>query len=241
MISIIFLLLLILILFVFLFLQQKKQVTRLTENLQELEEIQEIKIIKSNLEGRDQERARIAKDWHDGIGNSLSTLRLIVDTIQPHNQERHAEALSLLEHTQQEFRQIIDNELINGFSTEIAVRNCFEQWKRQFNLGNIKMNFVVYNLLEYNEVSIKIKAHLYRMTQELLTNILKHSEASIIQVELEMIKNRLQLFVSDNGKGGKQTPVLRSVEERLESLNGQIEIEITEGTGTSIKLFIPLN
>ena len=100
---------------------------------------------------------------------------------------------------------------------------------------------IPHNLLEYNKVPIKIKAHLYRMTQELLTNILKHSEASIIQVELEMIKNRLQLFVSDNGKGGKQAPVLRSVEERLHYLNGQIEIDIKEGKGTLVKLFIPLN
>jgi len=147
MISIIFLLLLIVSVLIFLFIQQRKRLKELTETLQELEEVQEIKEIKSNLEGRDQERSRITKDWHDGIGNSLSTLRLLFDAIQTENQERHTEALTLLEHTQREFRQIIDNELINNFSTEVAIRNCFEQWKRQLTLGNIEFNFKVYNLL----------------------------------------------------------------------------------------------
>jgi len=240
MFSIVFLLILIISVLVFLFLQQRNRSNELTENLQELKEIQEIEVLKSNLEGRDKERARIAKDWHDGIGNSLSTLRLLFDTIQTDNQERHTELLTLLEHTQREFRQIIDNELINNFSTERAIRNCFEQWQRQFALGNIDLVFKVYKLLEYDKVPMSIKAHLYRMTQELLTNVLKHSEASKIYVELKSIKNILQLSVRDNGKGAVEEPTLRSIKVRLNILNGDLGIETKENEGAIICVRIPL-
>jgi len=240
MVSIIFLLLLILSTLVFLVLRQRKRLNELTENLETLKDAQEIKEIKANLEGRDQERTRIAKDWHDGIGNSLSTLRLLFDTIQTENQERHTEALTLLEHTQREFRQIIDSELINNFSTEVDIRNCFEQWKRQLALGNIQLNFKVYNLIKYSNVSMKIKAQLYRMTQELLTNALKHSTASKIEVELKTIENTLQLSVGDNGKIAIEVPTLRSVEDRLQSINGKLRINTKENNGTIIQVFIPL-
>lgn len=240
MISIVFLLCLILCVLTFLFFRQRKHLDKLTENLDALKETQEIKEIKSNLEGRDQERIRIAKDWHDGIGNSLSTLRLLLDTIQPKNQERHTEALTLLEHTQREFRQIIDSELINNFSTEIAILHCFEHWKHLFALGNIELIFEVYDLYEYKSIPMRFKAHLYRMTQELLTNVLNHSAASKIQVELKMIKDILQLSVIDNGKGFIQKPTLRSVKDRLQYLNGWIEINTGEKKGTQIYLFIPL-
>ncbi len=238
--SIVFLLLLILSGLIFLVLRQRKHLRRLAETLQELKEIQEIKEIRANLEGRDQERLRIAKDWHDGIGNSLATLRLLFDTIQTKNQDRHSEALTLLEHTQREFRQIIDNELINNFSTEVAIHNCFEQWKRQFALGNIELNFKVYKLLSYNNVPIATKAHFYRMTQELLTNALRHSNASKIQVELKSIEGLLELSISDNGTGVTEIPTLRSIEDRLQRVDGQIQISSNAATGTMIQMSIPL-
>jgi len=236
--SIVVLLLLILGGLVFLFLKQRKRLNKLAGTLQELEETQEIKEIKSNLEGRDQERVRIANDWHDGIGNSLSTLRLLFDTIQTNNQQSHTEALALLEHTQREFKQIINNELINNFSTEAAIHSCFEQWKRLFALGNIESVFKVYNLLEYKDVPLKIKAHLYRMTQELLTNVLKHSKASKIEVELKGEEHKILLSVKDNGKGMIEAPALRSVRDRLQLLNGEIDVETTEGKGMMVCLLI---
>ena len=239
MVGIIFLLLLIISVLIFLVLRQRKRLNGLTENLQELREVQEIKEIKSNIEGRDQERVRIAKDWHDGIGNSLSTLRLLVDTIHAKNQDRHTEALTLLEHTQREFRQIIDNELINNFSTEVAIHHCFEQWKRQLALGNIELTFKVYKLISYNNLPMKIKAQLYRMTQELITNVLKHSAASKIQVELKTIERTLQLSVSDDGKGTIEVPSLRSVEDRLRSINGELLINTKERKGILVRLIIP--
>lgn len=230
---------------VYLYYLQKKKNDLLTETIQELEEIQEVKTIKSYLKGRDEERARIAEDWHDGIGNSLSTLRLIVDTIQPKNLERHTEALSLLEHTQREFRQIIDNELINDFSDKAAIMQTFNKWTEQLQFGNIALILKVYDLNSYEDCQPIFKTHLYRMVQELLTNSIKHAEATQIKVEFQTEKSWLVVSVRDNGRGMKEsfedTKFLRSVNRRLSILNGKMQKETIENKGTIIHLRLPLN
>jgi len=243
--SIIILLLLAVIALAYLLYQQQKKVQVLEENLSDLKEVQEIKEIKASLEGRDQERVRIAKDWHDGIGNSLCTLRLIVDTIQPKNKKSHTEALSILEHTQREFRAIIDDELIHSFSDESAIKHTFNRWKDQFHQGNIILEYEVYDLFEYMGAPIFLKAHFYRITQELLTNTIKHSKAEQVQVVIKEEEEYLSMLVKDNGIGWSLEPQnkgsLRSVKERLKILEGSIKIDSNENKGTRIEIFIPIN
>lgn len=242
MISIIFLLLLGLCTLGFLLYQQKRKYDLLTETIQELKEIQEVKEIRSYLEGRDEERVRIAEDWHDGIGNSLSTLRLIVDTIQPKNPERHNEALSLLEHTQREFRQIIDTELVNDFSNRAAIIPILEKWQQQLRFGNIELFFKVYNLNKYNNCTPIFKSHFYRIVQELLTNVIKHAQASQIQLEIQETEKELSLRIIDNGVGLKTTvdkkDLFRSIKRRLMLLDGKMQIETTTNKGTEIYLLL---
>jgi len=243
--SIVFLLLLGLFVLAYLYYLQKKKNILLTETIHELEEIHEIKTIKSYLKGRDEERTRIAEDWHDGIGNSLSTLRLIVDTIQPENLERHTEALSLLEHTQREFRQIIDNELVNDFSDTAAIVQTFKKWTQQLQFGNIDLIFKVYDLNSYDDCQLIFKTHLYRIVQELLTNSIKHAKATQIKVEFRLEEAHLFVSVADNGIGMKgnltSKKALRSVNRRLTLLEGKLRIKTTEQEGTEIHLILPLD
>lgn len=241
--SIILLLLVGISLLLFLLYQQKNRVYLLKEALQEKEEVTEILEIKANLKGRDQERNRIAKDWHDGIGNSLSTLRLLIDTIQPKNPENHQEFVTLLQETQIEFRQIIDNELVNDFSDKTAILTILDKWQRQLQIGNISFEFKVYDLLSYNEATNELKHHLYRITQELMTNVLKHAEANLIQLTLEEIDNHLKLSVNDNGVGipsdRNEFFLLKSVRDRVQILKGQIKIQAIDNKKTNIEVIIP--
>ena len=243
MISIIFLLLLGLCILGFLLYRQKRKIHLLTEKIQELKEIHEIKETKAYLEGRDEERVRIAEDWHDGIGNSLSTLRLIADTIQPKNPERHNEALSLLEHTQREFRQIIDNELVNDFSNRASIMPILEKWQQQLRFGNIELFFKVYDLNKYNNCKATFKSHFYRVVQELLTNVIKHAQASQIQLEIQETEEDLSLRIIDNGVGLKaaieEKKLFRSLHRRLILLDGKMQIETATNKGTEIHLLLP--
>ena len=245
MISIVFLLLLGLCVLSYLFYQQKRRNTLLVETNQELKEIHEVKEIQTYLKGRDEERTRIAEDWHDGIGNSLATLRLILDTIQPKNPARHTEALSLLEHTQREFRQIIDNELVNDFFDRAAIIHVFEKWTEQLRFGNIMFVFEVYDLKLYNDYSLTFKSHLYRIVQELLANAIRHAKASQIKIEFREEDAQLSLIIIDNGIGFKEQTVkkklLRSINRRLALLKGKMQVKEDISTnGTIIQLILPL-
>ncbi|MEM1118886.1 MAG: ATP-binding protein [Bacteroidota bacterium] len=244
MLGIVFLLLLVTSALAYCLYQQQQKVQTLTETIADLQEVQTVKEIKANLEGRDQERIRMAQDWHDGIGNSLSTLRLIVDTIQPKNQAAHTEALALLEHTQREFRQIIRNELIHRFTNEAAIRQCLAHWQYQLQLGNIRLDYKVYNLKLYNDCGDAIKINLYRIVQELLTNVIKHAKAKVVNVILREVPFKLALIVSDDGVGwgskAENVQKLVSVKKRLKILKGTIEIKTKENSGTSITIFIPI-
>ncbi len=245
MISIVFLLLFGLFVLAFLLYRQQKKTHLLRESIQELKEVQEIKEIKSYLKGRDEERTRIAEDWHDGIGNSLATLRLIVDTIQPQNTERHTEALSLLEHTQREFRQIIENELVNDFSDKAAIIPVFEKWQQQLQFGNIMFVFKVYNLYKYNDCQPIFKTHLYRIVQELLANTIKHAKASKIKIELREEKDLLLLNMEDNGIGFKKEQsahnFMRSINRRLTILKGEMKLTEEKDNGVKIQIKLPLD
>lgn len=245
MLSIIFLLLFGLCVLSYLFYQQKRDNYLLTETIQELKEIQEVKEIQAYLEGRDQERTRIVEDWHDGIGNSLATLKLIIDTIQPKDPERHIEALSLLEHTQREFRQIIDDEIVNDFSDKVAIVQTFEKWTQRLQFGNIKLVFKVYDLKLYNKYQLNFKSHLYRMVQELLSNIIKHANASQIKVEIWEENRCLFLTMEDNGIGLKKRKrgqnIMRSIQRRLMLLKGKMTLYNELSSGTNIQILLPLD
>jgi signal transduction histidine kinase len=90
---------------------------------------------------------------------------------------------------------------------------------------------------------------LFRIVQESLNNILKHSGASTIHIELKKTDNVLQLLVEDNGRGmqadqphqrSRQGLGLNSMQERARILGGQLHIESSPGKGTQVLLKIPI-
>lgn len=94
--------------------------------------------------------------------------------------------------------------------------------------------------------SDKIKFHLYRILQESLTNIFKHSEADRVLIQLKYSGDYISLYVEDNGKGFKKENVkglskglgLENIRLRTELLNGQLKIQTNSG-GTIIEIKIP--
>jgi signal transduction histidine kinase len=242
--SMLYLLLLGIIGLFFLLIQQKKKLDNLSLTLQHLQEAQELNELKAILKGRDEERTRIAKDWHDGIGNSLSTLKLLVDSIQSKNPQRHQEAQKLLEETQIEFRQIIDKEKVSYFSNKENIQQILEKWKQQLKFGNIDLAFEVNDLVEYEKKDYLSKSHFFRIVQELMGNAIKHSEASKINIKLKENKQGINLYINDNGKGIEGTitdaNLLASVKNRLKLLKGQLQIESKQKAGTTIEILVPI-
>jgi signal transduction histidine kinase len=95
------------------------------------------------------------------------------------------------------------------------------------------------------EVSLKVKRELYRVAQEALHNTVKHAEASKVDLRLHLADGEVMLEVRDDGKGFEATGSfpghlgLHSMLERIESLDGALQIESAPGEGTSIRARIP--
>jgi len=105
--------------------------------------------------------------------------------------------------------------------------------------------------VEENEVSTPLKVVLYRLTQEAMNNIAKHSKADLVRLSLRKQKNKIEWTVEDNGtgfdlekilssEGSKRGLGLSSMRERIQLSGGTFVIESTQGKGTTIRATWPL-
>ena len=220
-------------------LKLRRKCDLLEKTIEAFSEMQERKIAKAALEARAQERKRFAKDWHDGMGNTLATLRLLIES-EASGDEKQQEIIQLLEGAQKDFRQIADNEQIMSFSGKTEILEAFRKWQSQLKLGNINLVYKVYDFLNYRNSEAHLKNQLYRITQELISNAIKHAKASKIELELLEASGNIELKVVDDGIGMKAQADITSVQERVDSLNGQVFIEANQPEGTAVKVLIPL-
>ena len=119
----------------------------------------------------------------------------------------------------------------------------FEKWKQQLGFGKIDFSFKVYALKLYDSQQFFFKAYLYRIIQELITNTIKHAQATQIFIELQEVGAQLFFTFKDNGSGLKKhlkttTPFL-GIKKRLRLLGGKMEIRSEEKEGITIKVTLP--
>lgn len=110
--------------------------------------------------------------------------------------------------------------------------------------NNIKYDFETVNIEE--RLSEKIEVCLYRITQELLNNVIKHSKANFVSLVISKHQDFISLIFEDNGTGFNETEVkkgigMTSLSSRLEIVNGELKFESSEGSGTMAIIKIPIN
>jgi len=206
---------------------------------------------RENLEN--QERGRVARDIHDGIGQTLQAIKLQLKMQQARCKGKdacdgHALDGIIREITEAstELREVIlalRPIFLEETSLDDAVRSLCERTAKRTNLNVRAECHGVYRGLGQ-----AFKLSIFRICQEALTNIVKHSEASSAQIRLEREMKRLRLVIRDDGKGGVVSPSVISREgsgltimrERVELLNGTFFIISPPGMGTIIDVEVPL-
>jgi len=227
----------------------------LTQDLSGTIQVQNIllqKQAKLLLETQEQERVKLARDLHDGVGQSLAALKLQLGMIaqkiqveQPNSQlsGQLKRTVSLTTETIEEIRGVLFNlkpallqEKGLSASIEVLLQNLEKASGIQFE----------YHLLatmpSWEEAA---SLNLYRVIQECLTNILKHAQATEIVVSFSKLRSNLYLFqISDNGQGFNVYEIhaglgLSSIQERLKMLGGKLQIITEEGKGTTLMMEVP--
>src|SRR5262245_18828712 len=213
-------------------------------------------LLRQVVTAQEDERRRIARDLHDQLGQQLTALRLKLEAIR----ERSVNQPELS--IQVERAQIIAKQLdadvdflswelrpaaLDDLGLEATLANFVQEWSRHF---GIPATFHTAGLGD-GRLSPEIETTLYRIAQEALNNVSKHSQASRVELILERRNDHAVLIIEDNGKGydlnAESVPVelakrmgLVGMRERAALIGGALEIESEPGKGTTIFARTPL-
>lgn len=195
------------------------------------------KLMETGLIAQEKERERIAADLHDGLIGKLSVIRM--KSQMGHNP---SEIDSLLEDGISEARRIshdLTPPLLEHTAIDELIAGLLEPWKHKFNILFYK------DMRHVAPLPADVKLQLLRVVQELLTNTIKHTEASKITVQLRYTEGLLILRMADNGKGFDTTMLkkglgLNSLELRMQYLNAAYKITSVAGKGTGTIIAVHL-
>lgn len=206
------------------------------------------------IEGQEEERKRLARELHDGIGQMLTGLKLDSEQLKslPFVNEKQRKSFEehqkLIDETIEATRTVSFNlmpSVLTDFGLSSAIRLLLERTAKG---ADFKASFN--DLTDNITIANKIENNLYRITQETLNNIMKHAKAKKVSITLSNEKNKyISLVVIDDGKGfdikkNKKSRFggngLGNLQTRVRLLNGTIKIESEVGKGTSIFVRIPL-
>lgn len=223
--------------------QQKEQLYK--QEKETLEKETQLQSIKADLEGQEKERNRIAKEIHDGVGGKLALIKHNLQNINNTLQNQGIEDnVSKLSETFSEIRTLSHN-LSSNFTKHKSFYYLFSTLIEDFTKHySIAFDVVVFpeNLLD--TIDTELKHHLYRILQELLTNIVKHAQATEVHISFTQVHQTLSVIVEDNGVGfnkeSKNGIGLSNIEERIALLKGTFQIDKGEaGRGSSILIDVP--
>ncbi len=197
----------------------------------------------------EEERKRIAKDLHDGIGQQLSGLRLswskLARKFAKDGEDGELNKLTdILDGTANNLRSISHEMMPRVLSEAGLVPAIEDMLEKSFALSDVKYSYEHFGMdSRFNE---RLEISLYRVCQELINNIIKHSGASEVSVQLIYSGTNLALIVEDNGRGFDVTKSgdgigLMNISSRVSNINGEINYEPSPGSGTVATIRIPVS
>ena len=235
-------------------LKYQRKIAEQTKELQfqkitELEQENKLVAFGSMIEGQEVERLRIAKDLHDSLGGMLSTIKSHFTTIQKDSKPINEIQLtkktnSLIDEACVEVRRISHNMMPNALSLSGlpgALDDLGEYLTDQGFKTTVEVSNIDKNLKDATKIMI------YRLIQELISNIRKHAQAKTILIQLIGFKKELHLTIEDDGVGFdydnalvKKSLGLKSINSRVAYLNGSIDWDTQKDKGTTVIINIPL-
>lgn len=196
---------------------------------------------------QENERKAVADQLHDEVGSLLSLASLNLDAAREKQgwesmakMEQAGEVLQMVSHSIRSISHQLSPLAIEQYGFRRAVENLVGMANQS---GKIQVELVLIGFEQNSNISVNFRNTLYRLVQELLQNILKHAKAVHVLVQLIEHEDSIGIMVEDDGAGMKPdsngTFFLRSVQSKVDYLEGQMVIESAEGRGTMVNIEIP--
>lgn len=205
---------------------------------------------------QEEERQRFSRELHDGLSQLLTTLKINTDLAlktaaeDPQKAQKHLlEVIALAGEAQAEAKQIaydLRPAILDDFGLRAAVNVHATTFERRTGIA-VDLHMPI----EEARFDSIVETTIYRIVQELLTNVAKHAHAERVTIQLLRRGDVLALAVADNGKGFDVTQTLtrqsdpahyglRNIRERVEFFQGMFRVESVPGQGTEIMIELPL-
>ncbi len=216
-----------------------------TRKIEELEQERQRLALEAMLRGQDEERRRLARDLHDGLGGMLSTVKYYLGTVRAGlalpgaSAQLFGRALHHLDNATGELRRVARDmmpEALQQFGLVPALQDVCDALSHG---QRPRVQFQAYGLTE--RLPQRVEVVVYRLVQELLHNVRKHANAGQVIVQLVRTGPHIQLVVEDDGQGFEPGAThsgvgLHSIQARVDYLRGTLEILSGPGQGTTVTI-----
>jgi signal transduction histidine kinase len=218
------------------------------QKIRELEKEKQLAATEAVLKGEAQERSRLAKDLHDGLGGMLSGIKYSFQTMKgnlimtPENQQAFERSMDMLDSSIKEMRRVAHNmmpESLVRFGLDTALKDYCTSVSKS---GALQVSYQSIGLANYT-FDQTMAISVYRIIQELIGNTLKHGAAKNAIVQVTKSDNLLAVTVEDDGKGFDTNMIELSkgigytnIKNRVDFLKGKLDINSEEGKGTSVHI-----
>ena len=206
---------------------------------------------------QENERQRIAKELHDEVGQALSAIKINLNLMNKRLGPDFLDIRKTITKTDQIVNNLIIDlkrialdlrpSMLDHLGLEATLHAYIKEFKSRTKLD------VAYDISMLNKrLPIDIEITLYRIIQEALTNIVKHSSANKIGIDIKEQNERINILIQDNGQGFSVdkafNPETRGIsfgiigmQERVKNLGGDFEISSEKGKGTKLSLYVPIS
>lgn len=206
---------------------------------------------KAVLAAEEKERQRIARDLHDGVGQMMSVAKMNLSAFESDlkfldrdQQDSFEKIINLVDESCREVRSVSHNMMPNALlknSLAIAIKDFVDKIEKR----SLKVRVYTEGLDDRLDSNLEII--LYRVIQECVNNVIKHAEASRLDISVLKDKEGISATIEDNGKGfdiGDKDKFegigLKNIITRIEYLKGMVDFDSSPGRGTLIALNVPL-
>lgn len=206
---------------------------------------------------QEEERRRLARELHDGIGQTLTALanqiqRIFDDARTAENlglEHRLSDALELTRgalHDTRELSRLLRPTLLDDLGLEAALK-----WLARTLGERTGLAIEVHSTFGERRLAADLETLVFRISQEALTNIIRHSGAKLAQILLTATDSQLRLRVHDDGRGFDPAELgtpekaglsagVRGMKDRAELFGGRLELSSAPGEGATVQLLLPL-
>lgn len=222
------------------------------QRINELETERKLTATEAILKGEEKERVRLAKDLHDGLGGMLSGVKYSLNNMKdnlimtPESVNAFEHSINMLDNSISEMRRVAHNlmpENLLKFGLSAALKDYCSEIQRG---GKLQVNYQYIGLKD-KAIEQGLSVTVYRVTQELLNNILKHANATQALVQIGVTDNQLTITVEDNGRGLAEATLKtaqgigwKNIYSRVYYHKGTVNIQTLPDKGTSVFIEFPI-